>query len=81
MAAAQTLHHVLERAGDELTRENVMRIAADIDNLALPIMLPGVTLDTGPKDYFPIECLRLQRFNGENWEIFGESICDETADE
>jgi branched-chain amino acid transport system substrate-binding protein len=72
--AAQTLEQVLRQAGDNLTRENVMKQAASLENVELPMLLPGVTIETGPSDFFPIEQMRLGRFNGEQWELFGPVI-------
>ena len=74
---AQTLEHVLRQAGDDLTRENVMKQAANINQLQLPMMIPGIKINTSPTDYFPIEQIRLQRFNGERWELFGPVISGE----
>jgi ABC-type branched-subunit amino acid transport system substrate-binding protein len=73
-AAAKTLEAVLEAAGDELTRENVMQQAASLDNLEIPVLLPGITITTGPDDFAPIEQLQLERFNGTSWELFGDVI-------
>jgi branched-chain amino acid transport system substrate-binding protein len=47
--------------------------AANMD-IALPMMLPGIKVKTPPTDYFPVQAMRLQRFNGEVWELFGETI-------
>jgi branched-chain amino acid transport system substrate-binding protein len=71
---AMTLVHVLERCGDDLTRENVMRQAASIEDLELPMLLPGVRIDTGADDYYPIESMMLARFDGQKWVLFGEVI-------
>ncbi|MEZ5933682.1 MAG: ABC transporter substrate-binding protein [Alphaproteobacteria bacterium] len=71
---AMTLEAVLEAAGDDLTRENVMKQAASLDHLEIPILLPGITLTTGPDDYAPIEQMQLERFNGSSWELFGEIV-------
>ena len=68
---AQTLVKVLEQAGDELTRANVMKQAASLD-LTLPMLLPGVNIKTGPDDFFPIEREKLGRFDGKTWELFGK---------
>jgi branched-chain amino acid transport system substrate-binding protein len=69
--AAQLLVRVLNQCGDELTRENVMRQAANIRDLALPMLLPGITINTNPTDFHPIKRARMARFNGERWELFG----------
>lgn len=71
---AMTLAHVLEQCGDDLTRANVMAQAADIQNLELPMLLPGVVIDTGAEDFFPIESMMLARFDGEKWVLFGDVI-------
>ena len=75
--AAQTMEHVLRQAGDDLSRENIMKQAASIQDLELGMLLPGIRLNTGPGDYFPIEQMQMARFNGTNWELFGEIISGE----
>ena len=72
--AAMTLVHVLEQCGDNLTRENVMAQAANIQNLELPMLLPGVLIDTSADDFSPIESMMLAKFDGEKWVLFGEVI-------
>jgi branched-chain amino acid transport system substrate-binding protein len=76
-SVAQTLVQALKQCGDELTRANVMKQAASLKNLELPMMLPGVKINTSPTDFFPIEQMRMARFNGTNWELFGEIISGE----
>jgi len=66
-SAAQTLVQVLEQCGDDLTRENVMRQAANIKDLELPMLLPGIRINTSPTDFFPIEQVQLIRFDGRSW--------------
>jgi branched-chain amino acid transport system substrate-binding protein len=68
---AQTLVQVLTQAGDELTRDNVMKQAASLD-MTLPMLLPGVTVKTGSDDFYPVEREQLKRFNGKSWELFGK---------
>lgn len=70
-AVAQTLEHVLRQAGDNLTRENIIKQAASMKDVEIPIMLPGVKLNTSESDFAPVEQMQLQRFNGERWELFG----------
>jgi branched-chain amino acid transport system substrate-binding protein len=72
--AAMTLVHVLEQCGDNLTRENVMAQAANVQNLELPMLLPGVVIDTSADDFFPIESMMLAKFDGEKWVLFGDVI-------
>jgi branched-chain amino acid transport system substrate-binding protein len=71
---AQGLVHVLKACGDDLTRENVMRHAADIKDLELGGLLPGVKVNTSPTDFAPISQVQLERFKGETWELFGEIL-------
>ncbi len=68
---AQTLVQVLKQSGDNLTRDNVMKQAASLD-MTLPMLLPGVTVKTGPDDFFPIEREQLMRFDGKTWQLFGK---------
>ena len=71
-ALAQMLVQVLRQAGDTLTRANVMRQAANLKDLQLPVALPGVKINTSPTDFFPFESMQLQRFDGRQWVLFGE---------
>jgi branched-chain amino acid transport system substrate-binding protein len=63
------LVYVLKQCGDDLSRENIMKQAASIHGLSLPMLLPGITINTAPNDYRPIRELKLVRFNGKNWEL------------
>jgi branched-chain amino acid transport system substrate-binding protein len=71
---AQLLVHVLIQCGDELTRENVMKQAGNLKNLELPMLLPGVKINTSATDYDPIKQLQLMRFDGKEWVRFGEVV-------
>ena len=68
---AQTLVEVLGQCGDDLTRENVMRQAASLRGLQLPMVLPGIAINTRPDQYAPIEQMQMMRFSGESWALFG----------
>ena len=72
MFLARLLTDVLQRCGDDLTRENVMRQMLSLKNYTVPVMLPGVSLTTGPDDYEIYGASRLQRFDGKSWVPFGE---------
>lgn len=74
---AQTIVQVLKQCGDELTRENVMRQAANLKDLELGLLLPGIKINTSPKDYFPVEQMQMSRFNGEHGELFGPVLSGE----
>ena len=71
-SAAQTLVHVIKQCGNDLSRENIMRQAANIKDLTLPMLLPGIKINTGPTDFAPIEQEQLAKFDGERWATFGE---------
>jgi len=71
-SVAQTIAQVLRQCGDNLTRENVMRQAANMKRYRVETLLPGVVVDTGADDFAPIESVQLQRFNGKEWVRFGE---------
>jgi branched-chain amino acid transport system substrate-binding protein len=71
---AQTLVQVLKQCGDNLTRENVMKQAASLKDFAPDTMLPGIKMNTGPKDFAPIESVQLMRFDGKTWVRFGPVI-------
>jgi branched-chain amino acid transport system substrate-binding protein len=73
-SAAQTMMHVLKAAGENLTRENVMKQAASIHELTLPMALPGIVLSTSVTDFAPIKQMQLMKFNGETWQFFGEVL-------
>ena len=72
--AAQTLVQVLKQCGDDLTRENVMREAANLEDFEVTTLLPGIRITTGPSDFYPIEQVQLIRFDGKTWVRFGELV-------
>jgi hypothetical protein len=76
---AQTMVQVLKQCGDDLTRENVMKQAANLKNFSSDVMLPGIKINTGPDDFFPIEQMQLMQFNGESWQLFGDIITGEVG--
>ena len=76
--SAQTMAQILEQCGDNLTRENVMKQAASLKDLKLPLLLPGMAINTSPTDFFPFEQAQMRRFNGTSWEAIGDVI-DATA--
>jgi branched-chain amino acid transport system substrate-binding protein len=75
--AAGALVQVLKQAGSDLSRENIMRQATNLRDLALPMLLPGVKINTSPTDYYPVQQLQLMRFDGKRWVRFGELVYDE----
>ncbi|HET7547248.1 MAG TPA: ABC transporter substrate-binding protein [Usitatibacter sp.] len=73
-SAAMTLVQVLKQCGDNLTRENIMKQAASLKHLQLPLARPGIEVNTAPDDFFPFEALQLARFDGERWVAYGKVI-------
>jgi branched-chain amino acid transport system substrate-binding protein len=76
---AQTLVQVLKQCGDNLTRENVMKQAANLKDFEPGTLLPGIKLNTSPTDFYPIEQLQLMKFQGETWTLFGPVISGEVG--
>src|SRR5215475_1187302 len=74
---AQTLVQVLRQCDDNLTRENVMKQAADLKKFRTTNLLPGITINTSPIDFAPIKQMQLTRFNGDVWELFGPVLSSE----
>ncbi len=62
---------VLRQCGDDVSRENVMRQAANLKNFKLDLLLPGLAINTSPSDYRVVKEFRMMRFNGKRWEPFG----------
>jgi len=65
---------VLKQCGDDLTRENIMRQAADLMNFEPGLLLPGIAINTSQTDFAPIEQLQLMKFAGQTWKLFGDGI-------
>jgi len=75
--SAATLVQVLKQAGNDLSRENIMRQATNLRDLELPMLLPGIKVNTSPTDYYPVQQLQLMRFDGKRWVRFGDLVYDE----
>jgi ABC-type branched-subunit amino acid transport system substrate-binding protein len=73
---SQLMVHVLQQCGDNLTRENVMKVATSLKNVKLDLLLPGITVNTSPTDYRVNKQLQMMKFNGERWELFGPILED-----
>jgi branched-chain amino acid transport system substrate-binding protein len=65
---------VLTACGNDLTRENLMKQAASIHDLKLPMLLPGITVSTSADDFAPIKQMQLMKFDGTTWRLFGDVI-------
>jgi branched-chain amino acid transport system substrate-binding protein len=73
-AAADTLLQVLRQCGDDVSRENIMRQAESLKNYQTPTALPGIAINTGPKDFRPIKQMRLVQFDGTTWQPIGDVV-------
>ncbi len=69
--SAQTMVHILQQCGDDLTRANVMRQAESLRDFELDLLLPGIMVNTSPTDHYPIEQTRLHKFDGVRWQGIG----------
>ena len=78
-AVSALMHETLKKCGDNLTRENLMRQAANFQKYRLPLLLPGITVSTSPTDFYPIQAVQLQRFKGETWDLFGDIMHAEST--
>jgi ABC-type branched-subunit amino acid transport system substrate-binding protein len=70
----ELMAEVLRRCSDELTRANVLRQATSLQKLTVPMLLPGITIDTSPTNYFPFGELQMERYDGKRWAPFGTPI-------
>ena len=73
-SVAMTLVQVLKQCGKDVTRENIMKQAANIKDLTLPMLLPGIKVSTSATDFSPIKQMQLARFDGKTWVLFGDVI-------
>jgi branched-chain amino acid transport system substrate-binding protein len=71
-----TMIQVLKQCDNDLSRANIMKQAANLKDLELPMLLPGIKINTSPTNYSPIRQLQFANFNGESWEPFGELLSD-----
>jgi branched-chain amino acid transport system substrate-binding protein len=74
--AAQAMEEVLRRAGDDLTRANIMKIVTNMKDWTFPLYLPGIALSTSPDNLFPMRVTYMKRYNGARWEIIGKPISE-----
>jgi branched-chain amino acid transport system substrate-binding protein len=74
MMVAMTLVQVLKQCGNDLSRENIMKEAASLHDLEMPMLLPGIKINTSPDNFAPIKQMQLQHFDGKSWELFGDVL-------
>ena len=78
-AVATLMHETLRKCGDTLTRDNVMKQAANHQKYKMPMLIPGITINTSPTDYYPIQAVKLAKFEGETWAPFGDIMAAEST--
>ena len=71
---AATVVQVLKQCGEELTRENVMRQAANLHDFTVPMLLPGIKINTSPTDFLPVKQVQMGKFDGVQWKLFGSLL-------
>jgi ABC-type branched-subunit amino acid transport system substrate-binding protein len=71
---AKGLEQVLRQCGDDLTRANIMKQAANLMDLEVPVLLPGIKVNTSPTNFHPIRQMQLQKWEGKNWKLFGSVL-------
>ncbi|HXQ53686.1 MAG TPA: ABC transporter substrate-binding protein, partial [Stellaceae bacterium] len=74
--SAEVMIEVLKRCGDVLTRANIMKVATSFKDLSVPLLLPGITLNTSPDNYYPMHTMQLKRYDGTRWVLFGQPITE-----
>jgi branched-chain amino acid transport system substrate-binding protein len=78
-AVSNLMTIVLKNAGDDLTRANIMKQAASLKNVDIPMLLPGIKVNTSPTDFYPLQSVQLAKFKGETWQRFGDILSNEAA--
>ncbi|WIM13117.1 ABC transporter substrate-binding protein [Enhydrobacter sp.] len=78
-SVAHLMEETLKRCGDNLTRANLMKQAAGFQKFRVPLLLPGITINTSATDFYPIQAIRLARFNKESWDQFGDIMHAESS--
>ena len=71
---AAMLIQILKQCGDDLSRDNIMHQAKNLKDFELPMLLPGIKINTSGDNYYPVHQMQLATFNGENWELFGDIL-------
>ena len=71
-SVSRTLVQALIQCGNDLTRDNIMKQAANLRNFEPGLLLPGIAINTSPTDFAPIEQLQLMKFAGQTWQLFGD---------
>ncbi len=73
-AVSKTMLQVLQQCNSDFSRENIMKQAANLRDLALPTLLPGIKANTSPTNFHPIKAMQLQKWDGKTWVLFGDVL-------
>ena len=71
---SKTMLQVLKQCGDDFSRANIMKQAANLKNVEIPVLLPGIKVNTSPTNFHPIRAMQLVKWDGTTWVPFGEII-------
>ena len=71
---SQTMVQVLKQCGNDLSRANIMKQAASLHDFDVPVLLPGINVNTSATNFHPIRKMQLQKWTGKNWELFGKVL-------
>jgi branched-chain amino acid transport system substrate-binding protein len=69
-----TMLQVLKQCGDDFSRENIMKQAANLKDFDDPVLLPGIKVNTSPTNFHPIKAMQLMKWDGKTWVPFGGVI-------
>lgn len=72
--SAMAMMQVLKQCGDDLSSDNILKQALNLKDVELPMLLPGIKINTSPTDHLPVEQMQLMRFDGKQWVRFGEVL-------
>jgi branched-chain amino acid transport system substrate-binding protein len=76
---AFNMHQVLKQCGTDFSRENILRQATDLHDFVVPVVLPGILINTSPTNYHPMRQMQLQKWDGKTWTLFGSVIQGSTG--
>ncbi len=73
-ATCAAITHVLKAAGDDLSRENILKQMTSLKEFAAPMLLPGITMSMSTDNYNLFRKIQLQRFDGKRWVPVGKPV-------
>ncbi len=71
---SKTVLQVLKQCNGDFSRENIMKQANSLHDLEIPVLLPGLKINTGETNHHPVRAMQLEKWNGKTWELFGSVI-------